>query len=77
MRRLVLWTGLDSWRTEVANLEVDDDRLVAIGTRLAEDQATKEWFAAEAAGKAGAPTKKLTAAVKAKAARGSSARKST
>lgn len=37
MRRLVLWSGLDSWRAEVANLEVDDDRLVATGTQIGVD----------------------------------------
>ena len=42
-----------------------------------EDQTTKEWSAAEAARKAAASAKKLTAPVKAKAAKRSSTRKST
>ena len=42
-----------------------------------EDQTTKEWSAAEVARKAAASAKKLTAPSKAKAARGSSTRKST
>ena len=37
MRRLVLWSGLDSWRAEVANLEVSADRLVATGTQIGVD----------------------------------------
>ena len=42
-----------------------------------EDQTTKEWSAAEAARKAAASAKKLTAPVKAKVAKRSSTRKST
>lgn len=42
-----------------------------------EDQTTKEWSAAEATRKAASSAKKLTAPVKAKAARRSSTRKST
>lgn len=37
MRRLVLWSGLDSWRAEAANLEVSSDRLVATGTQIGAD----------------------------------------
>ncbi len=37
MRRLVLWSGLDSWRAEVADLELDAEGLVATGTQVGAD----------------------------------------
>ncbi len=37
VRRLVLWSGLDAWRAEVANLELGPDSLAATGTQLGVD----------------------------------------
>lgn len=37
MRRLVLWSGLDAWRAEVANVDVGPDSLSAAGTQLGAD----------------------------------------
>lgn len=37
MRRLVLWSGLDAWRAEVASLELGADTLVATGTQIGVD----------------------------------------
>ncbi|MCA1676069.1 MAG: putative glycolipid-binding domain-containing protein [Actinobacteria bacterium] len=37
MQRLVLWSGLDSWRAEVVSLELSDDGMVATGTQIGAD----------------------------------------
>ncbi len=37
MRRLVLWSGLDAWRAEVASVELGADSLVATGTQIGVD----------------------------------------
>ena len=37
MRRLVLWSGLDSWRAEVVSLELSADGIAATGTQLGAD----------------------------------------
>ncbi len=37
MRRLVLWSGLDAWRAEVAGVEVGADSIAATGTQLGTD----------------------------------------
>jgi uncharacterized protein len=37
VRRLVLWSGLDSWRAEVASLELSADAMVATGTQIGAD----------------------------------------
>ncbi len=37
VRRLVLWSGLDQWRAEVASLELGPDAMVATGTQIGVD----------------------------------------
>ena len=37
MRRLVLWSGLDSWRAEVVSLELSADGIDATGTQMGAD----------------------------------------
>ncbi len=37
MRRLVVWSGLDSWRAEVAALDLEGDAVVATGTQIGID----------------------------------------
>lgn len=37
VRRLVLWSGLDAWRAEVADLDLGPDSLAATGTQLGVD----------------------------------------
>ncbi len=37
VRRLVLWSGLDQWRAEVASLELRPDAMVATGTQIGVD----------------------------------------
>jgi hypothetical protein len=34
MERLLIWRGLDEWRAEVAQVRIDDGRLIATGTQL-------------------------------------------
>jgi len=35
--RLVLWSGLDSWRAEVVSLDLSADGIVATGTQMGAD----------------------------------------
>lgn len=37
VRRLVLWSGVDAWRAEVASLELSPDSLAATGTQIGAD----------------------------------------
>ena len=37
VQRLVLWSGLDSWRAEVVSVELSDDAIVATGTQIGAD----------------------------------------
>jgi hypothetical protein len=37
MRRLVVWSGIDHWRAEVARVELADDRVSAMGTQIGVD----------------------------------------
>jgi hypothetical protein len=34
MERLLIWRGLDAWRSEATQVRIDDDRLTAQGTQL-------------------------------------------
>ncbi|HEX2192069.1 MAG TPA: putative glycolipid-binding domain-containing protein [Acidimicrobiales bacterium] len=40
MRRLVLWSGIDAWRAEVAGVELGRDSMAAAGTQLGADPVT-------------------------------------